>query len=555
MPGTTAPQRARTSRKPTGLPNPPMMLLVGPEKTGKSYAAAQGTSSALIGMTYWIEIGGTEGTANYYGRIEGARYEIVPHNGTYQDILDAIRWAVAQPSVDGKPNMIVVDNMTALWDMLSDEQALYARRRAERKAQQNHRRAPSLDEPVVVDSDLWNRAKDRWGEVLWLLRRHAGPTLLLARQEIVTAFENDKPTREKTRKIKAERNLPAAVDAIVELHTYGEAHLTGVRTLHWDITPGQSIPFPDFTVDTLLRRLGFEEAVATRQVTETRPAAYLDEPRPEQEQQRREAPSAQQGPQRPPLTGNELVQMVHKALTDENNPQECLRGLREEWGIRTLQQIPTRTKMWGQLDGNALISRCLHHIQEQAKKPDENSTGTRRNQPDPTAPSTPPAPAPAGEDDAREHQRDEDPVPPSDHEVPPPPDPENEEPPPAERPEETSAAEEPQDVPTARRIPAAPRGNRRSQKLAYEVLQTEAEVQAQLKGITKGEHLGPVSEEGAPSLTALRDYVLAQRPALIARLEEQGRTDLAALYRNAPTVDPEIGKKFAAYLNGAPAGQ
>ncbi|MFI9078816.1 hypothetical protein ACIGW8_20455 [Streptomyces sioyaensis] len=73
MPGITTPLRERKSRRPTGLPNPPMMLLVGPEKSGKSFEAAAGTSSELIGMTYWIEIGGSEGTADYYGRVPGAR--------------------------------------------------------------------------------------------------------------------------------------------------------------------------------------------------------------------------------------------------------------------------------------------------------------------------------------------------------------------------------------------------------------------------------------------------------------------------------------------------
>ncbi|MGX1268117.1 hypothetical protein [Streptomyces phaeoluteigriseus] len=329
MPGITAPQRARTFRKPSGLPNPPMILLAGPEKTGKSRLAGEGTASELLGMTYWIEIGGSEGTADYYGRLPGANYEIVPHDGSYQDILDAVRCAVAQPpAVEGKRNMIVLDNVSVLWDMLSDEQALYARWRAEKKAQDQRRRGPNPDLPVTVDPDLWNRAKDRWGEILWHLRRHSGPTLLLARQELVTAFENDRPTRDKTRKIKAEKNLPAAVDAIVELHALGEAYLTGVRTLHWEVAPGQSERFEDFSIDALLRRMGFQEAAAARQVTETRPEAYLDEQQAQRQQQSRQQERQQQHPdqrqqrqaptrqedQRPELSGNQAVELIRKAL-------------------------------------------------------------------------------------------------------------------------------------------------------------------------------------------------------------------------------------------------
>ncbi|MER6109253.1 DEAD/DEAH box helicase family protein [Streptomyces hirsutus] len=568
MPGTTTPIRERRSRKPTNLPNPPMMLLVGPEKSGKSYEAAAGTGSDLIGMTYWFEIGGSEGTADYYGRIKGARYEIVEHNGTYQDILDAIRWAVAQPPVDGKPNMIVVDNVSVLWDMLSDEQALYARRRAERKAQENRHRGPNPDLPVTVDPDLWNRAKDRWGEILWMLRRHSGPTLLLARQEMVTAFENDKPTRDKTRKIKAEKNLPAAVDAIVELHALGEAYLTGVRTLHWDVTPGQVEKFENFSIDALLRRLGFHEAAATRQVTEARPEAYLQEQEQQRAQQqpqqrRQDAPPAQQ-PQQPALTGPEAVKMIHAALTDENNPEECLRAIREEWGIRTLQQVPTVTKMWGELNANDLISRCLDHIEKAKKdKNGDNESGSQHGQ---AGTGTPPSP-PAGQDQAREHREtppeqqapagpQPEQTPPEDEQsAPPPPDPQTEEPPPAESPEDTSAAEEPQDLPPQQ--PAKKARVRKSatdpKEIARRGLLEEADVQAKLRFITVGEHLGPISAEGEPGLGQLRDFIQAQRPEAISFLMEAGETTLADVYRRAPMPDLGIARKFADYFNRAPS--
>lgn len=573
MPGITTPLRERKSRRPTGLPNPPMMLLVGPEKSGKSYEAAAGSGSELIGMTYWIEIGGSEGTADYYGRVPGARYEIVEHNGTYQDILDAIRWAVAQPPVNGKPNMIVVDNMTVLWDMLSDEQALFARRRAERKAQENRRRAPSLDDPVVIDSDLWNRAKDRWGEILWMLRRHHGPTLLLARQEIVTAFENDKPTRDKTRKIKAERNLPAAVDAIVELHALGEAHLTGVRTLHWDVKPGESMPFPDFSIDALLRRLGFEEAAAARQVTEARPEAYLQEQEQHRVQQQPQR-GQQQRPQEHELTGPKAAALIKKALEDPTNPEAALQGIREEWGIRTLKQIPTESRL-GKMSADDLITRSLAYVKKQAEKRLQ-TTGEQQGQPDSTgapsqgeAPSTGGPSAEAQQDQAREH-REEPPQhsepapsepgaeeePPAEGTAPPPPDPQGEEPPPAESPEDTTAAEEPQDLPPR---PTAKRTQKKKpndgMEIARQALLDEADIQARLKFTTLRDHLQPIYQDREPGVAQLRDFVQAQRAEIIALLEEADQPVLADIYRRAPMPDLGLKKKFAPYFDGAPAGQ
>jgi hypothetical protein len=549
-----------------------MMLLVGPEKSGKSYEAAAGSGSELIGMTYWIEIGGSEGTADYYGRVPGARYEIVEHNGTYQDILDAIRWAVAQPPVNGKPNMIVVDNMTVLWDMLSDEQALFARRRAERKAQENRRRAPSLDDPVVIDSDLWNRAKDRWGEILWMLRRHHGPTLLLARQEIVTAFENDKPTRDKTRKIKAERNLPAAVDAIVELHTLGEAHLTGVRTLHWDVKPGESMPFPDFSIDALLRRLGFEEAAAARQVTEARPEAYLQEQ--EQHRVQQQPQRAQQRPQEHELTGPKAAALIKKALEDPTDPEAALQGIREKWGIRTLKQIPTQSRL-GRMSADDLITRSLAYVKKQAEKRLQ-TTGEQQGEPDSTgapsqgeAPSTGGPSAEAQQDQAREHREEppqhSEPTPsepgaeeePSDEgAAPPPPDPQAEEPPPAESPEDTTAAEEPQNLPPR---PTAKRAQKKKPndgtEIARRALLDEADIQARLKFTTLRDHLQPIYQDREPGVAQLRDFVQAQRAEIIALLEEADQPVLADIYRRAPMPDLGLKKKFAPYFDGAPAGQ
>ncbi|MFJ4880081.1 hypothetical protein ACIP93_33405 [Streptomyces sp. NPDC088745] len=567
MPGITAPQRARRSRKPTGLPNPPMILLAGPEKSGKSRAAAEGTRSELIGMTYWIEIGGSEGTADYYGRLPGTNYEIVEHEGTYQDILDAVRWAVAQPpAVEGKRNMIVVDNVSVLWDMLSDEQALYARWRAERKAQENRRRGPNPDLPVTVDPDLWNRAKDRWGAILWHLRRHSGPTLLLARQEVVTAFENDKPTRDKTRKIKAEKNLAASVDAIVELHALGEAYLTGVRTLHWDVTPGQSERFENFSVDALLRRLGFQEAAVARQVVETRPEAYLDEQQQAQEQQQppqqggqRQAPAPPQGDERPKLTGDEAVELIREALCDETDPEARLKGIREEWGSRFLRQIPTHTRR-GQMSADELITGSIEYAKGRAEWKRQNGEAGQQDgtgQQGEGAPSTPSTPSPGQAEPASadEHQEHREPESAADEGPPPPPDPEAEEPPLDESPEETSAAEEPQDVPASPSV-AVPRPTRqtRNEAIAMKALIAEADVQARIRMMTMGEHLGPISQEGDPQMTVLRDFLLAHRSALIAQLEQEGHAELATIYRQAPKVDPQIAQKLAPYFAGAPAG-
>lgn len=355
---------------------------------------------------------------------------------------------------------------------------------------------------------------------------------MLARQEVVTAFENDKPTRDKTRKIKAEKNLPAAVDAIVELHTLGEAHLTGVRTLHWDVKPGESARFPDFSIDTLLRRLGYEDAATTRQVTESRPEAYLQEedqqqpPQQNRQQTQQQAPAPDRATAPPPgLTEQQAVNLIHQALTDETDPEGRLRAIRAEWGARTLKQVPATTKMWGEKNADDLITVCLAHIKDEAEK--RKAPGDGKQAPGPNA-STPPDEV--GQEQAREHTETPGPAlpsarpqpeqPPLDEDgTPPPPDPQAQEPPPPETPEETSAAEEPQDLPAP---PPAPRKRpaSRAEAMARQALWDESEIQARVRSVTVGEHLGPIEVGGEPGLGELRDFVQQHRPAVIALLEE-----------------------------------
>ncbi|MYW67119.1 hypothetical protein GTY65_24065 [Streptomyces sp. SID8379] len=544
MAGLIAPQRTRKSRKPTGLPNPPLVLITGQEKVGKSYEAAKGSGSDLIGKTYWIEVGGNEGTADYYGRVPGADYEIVEHDGSYQDILDAIRWVNAQPRIDGKPNMLVMDSVTSVWDMLSDEVAMFARNRAVIKANRNRSRVPAADEPVVVDPDLWNRAKDRWGKVMWLLRRHQGPVLLLARTEVVTAFENDKPTRNTTRKVKAERNLPAAVDAILDLHGLGEAWLTGVRSLHMDLQPGETRRFKDFSVDALLRRMGLQDAVESRAMYETRPDATLQEP---------DQPAEPAEPTAPGLSEQKATHLIAEALKHPNDPEQALREVREEHGRRTLKAVRTQSK-WGVMSADALITRTLDYLAKKVAEAEAreggdagtgelSSTESSAGQPEggQETPDTPRVEAPATAETPQA-----DPEPPVDEGAPPPPDPQAEATEPEPRPEDVSEAEQPQDLPRPRPAQA----NKLNRVMA--VLLTESEIQSRILGVTMQEFLEPVSgpEEGTPPpMTKLRSHVLEHRPMVIGLLEDRGERDIANAYRLAGKPELKIADMFSTLYN------
>ncbi|MFB6630048.1 hypothetical protein ACFCWY_09140 [Streptomyces sp. NPDC056362] len=569
MSGAVAPSRARTPRKPTGLPNPPIVLLAGPELTGKSYAAAAGSGSDLVGMTYWVQVGGTSGTADYYGQIEGARYEIVPHDGSFDDIVDAIRFAVAQPPAeDGKRNMVVIDDVSAVWDLLSDEVAHVSRQRADRKAVANGTPGRRLDDPHEDDErDLWVDAKERWGSMLNALRKHHGPTLLIARQEIVTAFEADKPTGRTSRRIRAEKNLRASVDAVVEFHAVGEAYITGLHVMrkHGYVRPG----WDRFDgVDSLLRRLGYQDAAATRAVVESRPEAYLQEQlrrAPEQGRASKPEPGHQCQPQGP--NGIQIVRMVHQALTDKTDPEERLQAIRTEWGERYLRQVPVRTDMWGQMNAVTLITKSLAHVREEAEKRAARAAAAS-GQPEPgredqgdggqqvPALSSEAEHGPAESDVEHEnvgHAEHREPEPAAEEGAPPPPDPQAEEPPPpGELAEETSQAEEPQDRTDSPPVAAVLSRRDKQKANARRVLLEEAAIQALVLGKTTDSHLAPVSENGAPDMADLRKYLMGHRPAIIDQLEAEGHSPLAASYRKAPQIVTKLGEMFAPYFAKAP---
>lgn len=246
----TGRQNGRATRRPTGKAPWPVVLLTGVQGSGKTYKAAEATGSDLVGRSLWIGIG--ENDPDEYGRVPGADFEIVAHDGTYRDVLAAVRWASAEPKVDGKPTLLVLDSHGLLWELLSDMAQTEANRR------RNDRNGEAR-----IASDLWNLAGARWARVLKVLRDHDGPVVVTARLERQTVFsEAGDPTKDKTYKVKAQKGLAFDVDVVVEFREPypAGAHITKARSLTYSADP--SLEIPDFTVDGLWRALGLAEAGA-----------------------------------------------------------------------------------------------------------------------------------------------------------------------------------------------------------------------------------------------------------------------------------------------------
>lgn len=249
------------TRKPTGKAPWPMILLAGVEKAGKSYSAAQFSSSDLIDRTFYIEVG--EGAADQYGAIPGARYEIVEHDGSWVGILEAVEAAVAEPS-NGKPHAIVVDSMTELWGLLCDEQQTIASKRGK----------------GTITMDQWNAAKKRWRKVVDALRKHKGPVILTARYEQVTVMKDGKPTTDKEWKVRAEKDLGFEVDGMITMTSPRRPFVAGMRTVAFAMPPGGFAPKdPEgFNLDTFFRNLKIDGGDRVHIPRNEDPEAYTPAP-------------------------------------------------------------------------------------------------------------------------------------------------------------------------------------------------------------------------------------------------------------------------------------
>lgn len=239
------------TRKPTGRPSWPILLLAGREKAGKTWGALTASSSDLVGRTLYIGIG--EDDPDEYALIPGAEFDIVVHDGTYPGILTAIQAAVAEPHGD-KPTLIVVDSMTRLWNLIGDNMQAIANRRAKGRRNANG--------DYTISADLWNTAAGQWGDVMDALRQHQGPVILTARLDSVAVMENGQPTAQKEWKIQGHKSLPFDAAGIVEMRERGQFLLTGVKSARVKLEKPR--PMNGFTVDALWAELGLADGVGER---------------------------------------------------------------------------------------------------------------------------------------------------------------------------------------------------------------------------------------------------------------------------------------------------
>lgn len=250
---------ALTTRKPSAMASAPLILIEGAEKSGKSWAAAAFSASDKIGATYWIDLG--EGSSDEYGAIPGARYEIVEHNGTFRELYAAVNEvkAIAQAALDAgkKPICLVIDSMSAEWELLKDMASNAQRRRLEyRKSKGKAVNIPGPDEEVKPDTDLWNDVTARHYKLMRILMTFPGIVLVTARgKETIAMDANGRPIpNAKAYKVEGQKNLAYDVSLWVRYTRGEEPTIMGGRSTKVDLRAGKYSPdqIRDLTIEHLV---------------------------------------------------------------------------------------------------------------------------------------------------------------------------------------------------------------------------------------------------------------------------------------------------------------
>lgn len=230
------------TRRPTGRVPWPLILIEGGEKSGKSWAAAQLSASEKVGQTYWIDLG--EGAADEYGAIPGARYLVVEHDGTWASILGqvrAIHEEAARAAQAGEPPVVlIIDSMTAEWDLLKD----WASNRA---AGSDYNKARLHKDPgaeIKISMNLWNDATSRHRRLMTLLMTFSGIVVMTARGKEVAALDASGKPVEGKRDYKVEGHKSLAYDSSVWVRLSREEPpvVVGARSVHTGVRPGVDAP-------------------------------------------------------------------------------------------------------------------------------------------------------------------------------------------------------------------------------------------------------------------------------------------------------------------------
>jgi hypothetical protein len=261
------------TRRPTGRVPLPLVLWEGEEKAGKSWAIAELSGNERVGRTYWLDAG--EGSADEYGAVPGADFEIIDHDGTWGDILaqvEAVR-TVAAAAAGEPPVVLAIDSMTDLWEMLT----VWAYERAARTDSNKAKLAKNRDAEVTVHPTFWNAANRRHDRLMTMLRAFPGIVVMTALgKEVAVMDDRGNPIEgRKEYRVEAQKKVAAKASLWVRVSRTEEPLVIGARSVKHGVRPGKDRPkpAPGLTLaGAIFDVLGCDPATATvRDVRELTP--------------------------------------------------------------------------------------------------------------------------------------------------------------------------------------------------------------------------------------------------------------------------------------------
>lgn len=244
------------TRVPTGTPAWPLTLVEGEEKAGKSYQLARLSADPRIGMTFAFD---WEGRLDEYRSL--GDYVLVDWNGTFLDFEAKLKAVAQVPRLpDGRPNLIIIDPITALWRLLVD----WADRRARNGKKNRDLLEKDPDAEIVISMNLWNDAKDRWRRVMDVLTSYDGLVVLAARggEVAVLDAQGNPVANQRSWSVQAEKTLTSDVTAWVRVHrSPRRAELVGAASLNFTVeNEAMALPLEDTLAHVIFDLFGAGQA-------------------------------------------------------------------------------------------------------------------------------------------------------------------------------------------------------------------------------------------------------------------------------------------------------
>lgn len=175
-------------RRPTAESSWTRALLTGEEGTQAAWMAAEFTGDPRLAASFWLEVG-LDANADLYAQADGADFEIICHDGTWQNMYDQLCavWDDARDAAEaGYPSALVVTSMSGVWSMLTDAADIKERRRHGDTLKVrgiDPAKAYASEVPVVIAPDMWKVMTRRHGQLMSKILTWPGPVIMTAREK------------------------------------------------------------------------------------------------------------------------------------------------------------------------------------------------------------------------------------------------------------------------------------------------------------------------------------------------------------------------------------